>query len=613
MRAESERAFQEGGDVGALQTMVHPEDVDLPVGKQRLTLGAAISDAHGSAMRALRDASGKYLSAGKGNVSDADLHRIKDRMREQQRTPREVSKWELRRVAEREGKDAAEQLGNERSFEAGGVGGRIEVYAGGAMEWVPNGPGGVPQPTTGDVFYDPIEDAQRGQMLDQLRGKSLEESVRLIRGSKPLQDFAGISIKKLARGGVVRGYENGGDVDLDIEDEIVERTTNPGAGIGLTQIILQGKQDALDRLRAGQGRIEERRAKQQKRAQQEKWFALAQGMLAPTQTGGFGESLGTTAGLMQQQSQMAGQQEAALEEQAMASQQQQDEIEAQMIDQLLEQEAINARRDATGAKGKEIHGRIQTMVKPSDRDKPIAEQELVFGVTLQRPDGSWRLEPLKGPDGEYQIAADRLEPSRVAALTQAKERAEAAEGRNQAFIAKAYAYRTPLLDIRRANELLEGADQLKTSGIQNLKTRLANFLGIDFGDTVDLSELQMRIAQDYLQRLSDLKGPASDRDVSEMQSISVSLRGNTTANYRQLKKMEMIYARSVKEGIRSSYKTKDMDAVADLWEDYAGNRWYPGSEIIDKSKAAYDKLPAGTRFYIKGDWGGASYTKPEEE
>ena len=125
----------------------------------------------------------------------------------------------------------------------------------------------------------------------------------------------------------------------------------------------------------------------------------------------------------------------------------------------------------------------------------------------------------------------------------------------------------------------------------------------------------MRIAQDYLQRLSDLKGPASDRDVSEMQSISVSLRGNTTANYRQLKKMEFIYARSVKEGIRSAYKTKDYDAVADLWGDASGNVFHKGLDFI-KTKAEYDKLPAGTHFYkINGleGWGAARRFKPEEE
>ncbi len=415
------------------------------------------------------------------------------------------------------------------------------------------------------------------------------------------------------RAEVEQAYQAGGSADLDISEEIVERTTHPGAGTGLTQIIMQGRQDALDRLKAGQARIEERRVQQQKRAQQDKWFALAQGMLAPTQTGGFGESLGTTAGLMQQQSQMAAQQQMDLEEQEMESQARQDEIEAQMIDQLLEQETITARREATGAKGKEIHGRIQTMVKPEDRDKPIEEQELIFGVTLQRPDGTWRMEPLKGPDGEYQIAADRLEPARAAAVIAAGERAKAKEGRSQGQIAKAFAYRVPLEDIRRANEIFENAEvEIKTSGVQAFKNRVANILGIDFGDTVLLTELQMRVAQDYMDRLSDLKGPASDRDVQEMQAISVSIKGNATANYRQLKKMERIYARSISEGIRSAYKTEDMDAVGDLWENFAGNVWYPNTQFI-KTKAEYDKLPAGTHFYKVGDWGSARRYKPEEE
>ena len=413
------------------------------------------------------------------------------------------------------------------------------------------------------------------------------------------------------RAEVEQAYQEGGSADLGIEDEIVERTTQPGAGTGLTQIILQGRQDALDRLKAGQARIEERRAQQQKRAQQEKWFALAQGMLSPTRTGGFGESLGTTAGLMQQQSQMAAQQEATIEEQAMASQTQQDEIEAQMIDQLLEQDAIAARRSTAAGKS-ELHGRIQTMVKPEDRDKPKAEQELVFGVALDRPGGPV-MEALRGPDGEYQIAADRLEPARAAAIIEASERAKAAEGRSQGMIAEAYGYKVPLIDIRRANEIFENAEvEIKTSGIQAFKNKVAIVLGLDFGDTVELTELQMVVAQSYLQRLADLKGPASDRDVREMKGISVTIGTNATANYRQLKKMEAIYSRGMQRGIRESYQTSDMDAVADLWEDALGNVYHRGTPFI-KTKAEYDKLPAGTHFYKVGDWGSARRYKPEEE
>ena len=417
------------------------------------------------------------------------------------------------------------------------------------------------------------------------------------------------------RAEVEQAYQDGGDVmgppDFDVSEEIVERTTSPGAGTGLTQIILQGRQDALERLKAGQARIEERRVQQQKRAQQEKWFALAQGMLAPTQTGGFGESLGTTAGLMQQQSQMAAQQEAAIEEQAMASQTQQDEIEAQMIDQLLEQDAIAARRSTAAGKS-ELHGRIQTMVKPEDRGKPKAEQELVFGVTLDRPGGPV-MEALRGPDGGYQIAADRLEPARAAAIIEASERAKAAEGRSQGMIGEAYGYKVPLIDIRRANDIFENADvEIKTSGIQAFKNRVANILGLDFGDTVELTELQMVVAQSYLQRLADLKGPASDRDVREMKGISVTIGTNATANYRQLKKMEGIYSRGVQRGIRESYQTGDMDAVSDLWETALGNVFHPATPFI-KTKAEYDELPAGTHFYKVGDWGSARRFKPEEE
>jgi len=414
-----------------------------------------------------------------------------------------------------------------------------------------------------------------------------------------------------------QAYPNGGQVvgppEPDISEEIVERTTHPGVGQSLTGIILQGRQDAIDRLKIGQQRIEERRVKQQKRAQQDKWFALAQGMLAPTRTGGFGESLGTTAGLMQQQSAMAAEQEMALEEQEMAGQMRQDEIEAQMIDQLLEQEAVAARRASTAAGAEGAHGRIQTMLHPEDRNKPMAKQRLVFGVSMTRPGGKVHMQALRDEHGAYQIAADRLEPARAAAIIELSERAKQAEQRSQGQIAEAYGYRSPLDDVRRSNEIFENAEvDIKTSGVQALKNRLANALGFDFGDTVELTELQMRSAEHYLSRLEKLKGGTSDKDVREMKGISVGLGTNATANYRMLKKMEAIYVRGIKEGIREGYQTGDMDAVADLWKDHSGHVYYPGLPFV-KDKAEYDALPAGSHFYEVGRWGSARLWKPEEE
>ena len=97
---------------------------------------------------------------------------------------------------------------NQRSLMAGEEGGRIEVYAGGAMEWVPNGPGGVPQPTTGDVFYDPIAEEQREMESDANMKQLIQRMIAQGVVHKPDQ-------KKYARGGTVRNFQEGGLVEED--------------------------------------------------------------------------------------------------------------------------------------------------------------------------------------------------------------------------------------------------------------------------------------------------------------------------------------------------------------------------------------------------------------
>ena len=127
------------------------------------------------------------------------------------------------------------------------------------------------------------------------------------------------------------------------------------------------------------------------------------------------------------------------------------------------------------------------------------------------------------------IAADRLEPARAAALVAATERAESQTQSSEAQIATAYSYLGPIGNIRRANEIFEGIDpEISTSLVTVLRNRLANALGIDFGDTVELTELQMIAADHYLSRLEALKGNTSDRDVQEMKGISVGLGVNAT-------------------------------------------------------------------------------------
>lgn len=414
------------------------------------------------------------------------------------------------------------------------------------------------------------------------------------------------------RAEVEQAYEEGGDVygppaPAITVDQIVARTTNPGAGQSLQSMIIQNREQALERLRAGRDKITERRTRQQKSDESARWLAFAQGMLAPTQTGGFGETLGQTAGLLREENARSAESEAFYDEKLDMLVNEEIAIEAKAIDQLLTQVGH-------GNRAKGIHGTIQTMVDPRDKGKPVDQQNLVFGVMKLQEDGSWDMEALQDDDGAFFEPASKMDPARAFALIQAAERAEATEGRGQEMIDEAYEYRAPIRSVRRANAIFENAEVLiETSGIQALKNRLANFLGVDFGDTVELTELQMIAAQDYLDKLTELKGNTSDRDVREMKGISVGLGLNATANYRRLKEMELIYSTAIRKGIRESYQRGDMDAVGDLWQAADDNPWTRGARAIKGTKAAYDKLPPGTVFFIEGDWGGPMYTKPLEE
>lgn len=388
-------------------------------------------------------------------------------------------------------------------------------------------------------------------------------------------------------------------------DQIVERTTNPGAGVSLSTMIIQNKQQAIDRLREGRENITARREEARRREAQDRWLAFGQAMLTPTRTGGIGENIGMAAGALREERARSAQAEAAYDAQLNDSVAEEIAAEAQAIDHLLTQ-AGHANRS------KGIHGAIQTMVHEDDLDKPVADQRLVFGALQLDDDGVWRMKQLKDPDGRSFEAADRLDPARASALIKAAEEMEAQTGRSSVMINEAYGLRGPIQDVRRANEILENADTIiETSGFQALKNRLANWVGADLGDTVELTELQMIAAQDYLDKLTRLKGNTSDRDVMEMKGISVGLGQNTTANYRRLKRMEQIYSSAIRRGIREAYQAKDFDAVSDLWEAAAGYPFDPNATFIE-TQADFDKLKPGSNYYRIGHWGEPYGTKPVE-
>jgi hypothetical protein len=607
-------------EYGAIQEMVDPETGGLAFGQLNSS----------GAMELLRDAAGekfrsadkldparaaallKYhgiesqLSSMKGQISDYEMEKMKDlqsRILERRKPTGPMSKSELSSRAQRgQSQEQIEAEAIERSYDTVGTGGYIIEHANGALEWVPNGPGDQPQPPTGDVFYDPIKEEQRkvsdsNERRDTLQRHSPEER-------QWLEQQLGRPIK-FARGGVVKNFKNGGlaavtDVEEEMEtpegaievDQLVERTTNPAAGQSLTSMILQNKQDALDRLKHGRTQIAERRDAQRKRDESQKWLSFAQGMLAPTRTGSFGESLGTTAGLLAQQTELRSGHEAQFDEQLDENMYKEIAMESEAIDKMLE-------LAGHGAAGKSVHGSIQTMVHPDDMGNEVEDQRIVFGamqVDPEHPELGLKLTPLEGPGGTMFEAASKLDPARAAALIRAAELAQASTGRSQDFITEAYGRKAPLQNIREVNRILENADvEIKTSGVQALKNRLANWIGVDFGDTTELSVIQMKIAEDYLSKLSALKGPASDKDLAEMKGVSVGMGMNTTANYRVLKDLEKIYATAMSTGVREAWYSANkatspierrqfMSNVSDLWEGIGGFPFAPDAVFISTKK-----------------------------
>jgi len=412
------------------------------------------------------------------------------------------------------------------------------------------------------------------------------------------------------------------DAAIDVAD-IVERTTNPAAGQSLSSMILDQKQNALDRLAVGRERISEQRAAQAKRDEQSRWLALAQGMLSSGPTGSFGEGMGRSAGLLRQENELRGQHEAEFNRQLEDNMNAEIAMESEAIDKMLE-------LSGNAASGKSIHGSIQTMVHPDDMGRAVENQRIVFGsmmVDPEAPELGLKLTPLKGADGTMFEAASRLDPARAAALIRAAEMAESTTARSEDFINAAYERKAPLANIRAANRILENAEiEIETSGFQALKNRVANWVGVDLGDTTELSDLQKLIAEDFLAKLRDLKGPASDKDLAEMKGVSVGLGTNTTTNYRQLKRMEDIYATALSRGIREAYNSAQtttspagrrqyMSSVEDLWEGVSGFPFAPDAVFIS-TKAERDKLEPGTKYYRVGEWGSPYQVKapePEDE
>ncbi len=506
MRSEVEGAYEEGGEISARDKLQ----------------------------------SRRRIVGSKGSVSKVMLPSGEISFVVNEATKTSMGKWELNKLAKEMEPDELEALASQMSLQSGGEGGRIEVYSGGAMEWVPNGPGGVPQPTTGDVFYDPIAEEQRKMQGDANMKQLMQRMISEGLVHKP-------SRKTFARGGVVKKFQNGGLAEVALPpddddeegfdpasvtgvDEILASVT-PSPGPDLYKMARVTKDTALEQLRAAQGEFQERRARQNKRAEQDRWLAMAQAMLSPTKTGGFGENVGMAAGALRAQSAQQTETESlhAAEEQRFAEREH--EIAGDYFDALgnLEGFKNNSRARVVGSK---------TVIDPAQADA-VASGEMkemdadrVWANAIMQPNGTVETSIALDLEGRpYRVVEPRKDPQQAAAQTAATTGAAAAVT-SQFTYAKEGLSVLPM--VRRYQRAYQRLSELKedTSGLNEKIRSFAQFAGITelIDDNTTLATLHSMFGRAVLQDLRLLTGSKTDFEYTQIERMNAGLTKSVPEN-----------------------------------------------------------------------------------
>jgi hypothetical protein len=351
---------------------------------------------------------------------------------------------------------------------------------------------------------------------------------------------------------VVEEEEMGPPAPSISPSEIVERTTGGDRSQRLSSMIIKNKEDALKRLRANRESIAQRRAAQQQGDERAKWLALAQGMLAPTRTGSFGESLGTTAGLLRQEADLRRQHEDALIEDEQFLSDQEGAINQQALsDELrlmqIEEAQSTAARARSAGSMRVYHPDDVEAVSRGEMDP--ADQRIVWASQSMMPDGTFETNFASADGKPLEVVSD-LDPNLLARLTQTRSASGSMTDMLVADAQSGIAATATLPKLYRARELLDGLEN-GTSGVQEVIRGFTNFFGISadtIPDNVDLAELQNIMGQTILSELQKLTGPKSDFEYQQVSAMNASLTNDIEGNKRVLDNMISAYNRVVDEG-----------------------------------------------------------------
>jgi len=319
-------------------------------------------------------------------------------------------------------------------------------------------------------------------------------------------------------------------------EEIIEEVKPDPIG-ELRKMATMTKDDALARLRESRDTLAARRTKQEQRAEQDRWLALAQSMLSPTRTGAFGENVGMAAGQLRDVNAQTFEQEAVLAEEEERLLHREYEIAGDYFDSLANLEGFKSTSRAR------VVGSI-TVTDPRDQAKVDqglmreSEAKRVTLSTVMMPNGDTHSEietvddiPYAEGGVPYSVVDPRKVPSQAAAQKTAEQVASEA-AKTQFLTAKKGMDAIPMVTrLQRAYGLLQGLDE-DTSGLNEKMRQVAQWAGISevITDNVELATLHKMFGAQILQDLRLLTGSKTDFEYTKVEQQNARLGASVAEN-----------------------------------------------------------------------------------
>lgn len=287
---------------------------------------------------------------------------------------------------------------------------------------------------------------------------------------------------------------------------------------------------AMERMNTARQRLVDRLAKTEA-DKSSQWLAMAQGLLAPTQTGGFGESLGKAAGLVNVVRSEKRKQLTA--------------IENDLLDAEVKQQTLTlAGRPRLGV-GKTVYHPDDQAMYPNDSSKwrQIAVQMIV------RSDGSTENIFSGLEDGRLLEVVSKTNPTTVGDVERAKVMAQKIALLDAKDIVQGLEATLAQRRLRKARDLFEA---YTTSGLKEDLAAIGQYIGIKIADNETLPRIRNLIGKEILGQLQDLTGTKTDFEYKKIESLNASTKIGTEANLGIIDEMLGRYDRVINIGERAA-------------------------------------------------------------